>query len=160
LNQTLSLLNSGDELVFPNTTIYLVGGIVANDLQNIVLRFDGTLIFTDNTHTWPRNASGNVLECFQFSNFTNVTFTSTTQGVLDGQGEAWWGLIGYAEYHENRPRMLSLGYSNQILLENLYFKNSPYWTVWIYNVDGLEIRYSHVSNRRNDYDGHDNYNMA
>ncbi|KAF2075304.1 hypothetical protein CYY_003381 [Polysphondylium violaceum] len=159
LNETLNQLNSGDELVFPNTTIYLVGGIVAEGLEDIVFRFEGTLVFTDNTHTWPKNASGNVLECFQFSNFNNVTFTSSQGGILNGQGEAWWGLIGYVEYKENRPRMLSLGDSKQILIENLSFINSPYWTVWIFNVDGLEIRYSHITNRRNDFDGHDDYNM-
>ncbi|EGG14552.1 hypothetical protein DFA_12328 [Cavenderia fasciculata] len=159
LNETMNRLQPFDELVFPNETIYLVGGIIAQNLESVVLRFEGTLVFTDNTHTWPRNASGNVLECFQFSNFNNVTFTSTYQGILNGQGEAWWGLLGYVEYHENRPRMLSLGYSSNILLENIVFINSPYWTVWIYNVDGLEIRQSHISNRRNDYDGHDFYNL-
>ncbi|EFA86185.1 hypothetical protein PPL_00747 [Heterostelium album PN500] len=159
LNQTLAQLQPGDELLFPNVTIYLVGGIIANNLQSVTLRFDGTLIFTDNTHSWPKTENGQVLECFQFNNFVNVTLTSSHQGLLDGQGEAWWGLLGYVEYQENRPRMLSMGNSKDILLENLYFKNSPYWTVWIYNVDGLEIRYSHISNRRNDYDGHDDYNM-
>lgn len=113
----------------------------------------------NNTDTWPTDSNGNVLECLHFENIKNVTFTSSSIGILDGQGEAWWGLLGYAEYLENRPRILSIGNSANILIENLYFKNSPYWTVWIYDVDGLEIRNSEVSNRRDDYDGHNFYNL-
>ncbi|KYR01689.1 hypothetical protein DLAC_01694 [Tieghemostelium lacteum] len=159
LNQTLASLQPYDELVFLNTTYYLMGGILANNIRDVIIHFEGTLIFSDDTKEWPRNGSGNVLECFQFMNFQNVTFTSSTVGLLDGQGEVWWGLLGYAEYHENRPRMLNMGNSSQILIENLYFKSSPYWTVWIWAVDGLEIRYSEISNRRNDYDGHDYWNL-
>jgi polygalacturonase len=160
LNQTLNSLRPGDELVFAeNTTYYLVGGIIAADLSDIVIHIDGSLIFTDNTETWPRTASGQVLECLHFDTVRNVTFTSQTIGLLDGQGETWWGLAGYYEYLENRPRLLSMANSANILIENILFKNSPYWTVWIYGVDGLEIRNSEVSNRRNDYDGHDFYNL-
>ncbi|GAM22132.1 hypothetical protein SAMD00019534_053070 [Acytostelium subglobosum LB1] len=137
----------------------MVGGIIAEGISDVIIRFEGTIIFTDNIDTWPRTANGQVLECFKFDNFNNVTLTSSGLGTLDGQGEAWWGLLGYAEYQENRPRMLSMGSCKSILLENLFFKNSPYWTVWIYDVDGLEIRYSHISNRRNDFDGHDYWNL-
>lgn len=160
LNATLGALQSGDELEFPtNSTFYLVGGIIASNLMNNVIHFEGTLIFTNNIDTWPRHANGHVLECMQFNSIQNVTFTSKSIGVLDGSGEEWWGLIGYIEYGENRPRLLTIADSKNILIERLLFKNSPYWTVWIYNVNGLEIRFSEISNRRSDYDGHDIYNL-
>jgi polygalacturonase len=137
-----------------------VGGIIAKDISDVILHFDGSLIFTDNTDTWPTTADGKVLECLYFENISNVTFTSSHIGLIDGSGPAWWGLLGYVEYLENRPRLLSIGASRSLLLENLYFKNSPYWTVWIHEVDGLEIRNCEISNRRNDYDGHDWYNLC
>ena len=161
LNETLGALQSGDELVFlEGTTYYLVGGIIVNDISNVILHFDGTLIFTNNTESWPTTTGGQVLECLQFNNVKNITFTSSSVGLLDGQGEAWWGYLGYYEYLENRPRMLTMANCSDVLIENLFFKNSPYWTVWIYNVDGLEIRNSQIDNRRNDYDGHDFYNLG
>eukprot|EP01132_Coremiostelium_polycephalum_P007797 gene7797-9597_t len=159
LNGTLNSLQSGDELIFPNTTFYLVGGIKAGYFKNVVIHFEGTLIFTDNYKTWPADKDGNVLECIELLFISNVTFTSSSVGILDGSGEAWWGLIGYARFHENRPRLLSIGNSTDILIENLFFKNSPYWTVWIWGVDGLEIRFSEISNRRDQYDGHNFYNL-
>lgn len=159
LNRTLSALRPGDELVFPNATYYLMGGIIASNLRNNVLHFEGTLKFSNDVKRWPRTADGRVLECLHFESIQNVTFTSSGVGRLDGQGEVWWGFLGYLEYQENRPRLLSIGNSRNLLIENMYFKSSPYWTVWIYNVDGLEIRYSEVSNRFNDYDGHDITNL-
>lgn len=143
-----------------NATFHLVGGIKAENLKNNIIHFDGTIVFTDNIHTWPKDQHGHVLECLHFKNIQNVTFTSQTVGLLDGSGEAWWGYIGYLEYQENRPRMLVVADSSNVLVENLYFKSSPYWTVWIYNVDGLEIRFSEISNRRNNYDGHDLWNLG
>jgi len=77
--------------------------------------------------------------------------------VLDGNGAVWWGFpgIGYLEIGENRPRMLNIGKSKDILVEYLYFLNSPYWTFWAHGIDGLEVRFSHISARRDNYNGHD-----
>lgn len=160
LNKTLNALRPGDEFFIPaNNKFYLVGGIIVKDISDVILHFDGSLIFTDNTDTWPTTSTGQVLECLYFENISNVTFTSSSVGLIDGQGEAWWGLLGYVEYLENRPRLLNIAGSRNLLLENLLFKNSPYWTVWIHEVDGLEIRNCEISARRNDYDGHDWYNL-
>ncbi|CAJ0951810.1 unnamed protein product, partial [Mesorhabditis belari] len=161
LNETLQNLRPGDEFLIPaNQNFYLDGGIVANGISNVILNFDGTLIFSNDTKKWPKNSKGNVLECLYFENISNVTFTSSGIGLIDGQGEVWWGPLGYAEYLENRPRILTIVNSNNLLIENLYFKNSPYWTVWIHGVDGLEIRNSEISARRNDFDGHDYFNLV
>jgi len=40
------------------------------------------------------------------------------------------------------------------------FKNSPYWTFWAANVDGLEVKHSSIDARRTNFDGHDLYNLA
>jgi len=44
--------------------------------------------------------------------------------MLDGQGKTWWGLIGYLEYGENQPCLLSINKSHNILIKNLFFKSS------------------------------------
>lgn len=161
LNVSLNRLQPGDEFVIPaNNEYYLLGGIIVQDISDVVLHFDGSLIFSDNIKTWPRTSDGKVLECLYFESIRNVTFTSSSIGLIDGQGEAWWGLLGYLEYQENRPRILTIAGSRDLLIENLYFKNSPYWTVWIHEVDGLEIRNSEISARRSDFDGHDAYNLV
>eukprot|EP00929_Paragymnodinium_shiwhaense_P019396 TRINITY_DN13242_c0_g1_i3.p1 TRINITY_DN13242_c0_g1~~TRINITY_DN13242_c0_g1_i3.p1 ORF type:complete len:339 (-),score=35.62 TRINITY_DN13242_c0_g1_i3:135-1151(-) len=80
-------------------------------------------------------------------------------GTLEGQGSAWWGFpgIGYLEREENRPRMLNIENSHDVLVENLAFKQPPYWTFWAHGIQNLEVRWSSIDARRldNHYNSHD-----
>jgi len=162
MNSTLAALLPGDTFIVPNKTFNLMGGIFIQNISSVTIQIDGTLIFSDNMDQWPRDDQGQVFECFHFESLINVTFTSSGKGLIDGNGETWWGipLVGYLVRGENRPRLLNIGNSQQILIENLVFKNSPYWTVWVHEVDGLEIRYSDVTARRSNADDHDLYDMS
>merc|ERR1711953_189282 len=86
-----------------------------------------------------------------FYNIENVTFTSQGVGTLNGQGQRWWGIpgIGYLIRGENRPRLFNVEDSKDILVENLLFKDSPYWTFWVHGVDGLEVRNCEIRLREN-----------
>ena len=105
---------------------------------------------------WPRDSNGHVHECFDFKNFENVTFTSSGMALWDGKGATWWGIpgIGYLQRQENRPRMITVSGSKNILFENIIMKNPPYWTFWVNSVDGLEVRNSHIDARRTSADSH------
>lgn len=156
-NSTFNSLKPGDVFIVPNTTFYVMGGIKAANISHVTIQIDGTIIFSDDIDHWPQDSSGRVFECFQFDNFYNVTFTSSGVGVLNGNGAVWWGIpgLGYILRGENRPRLFNIGGSKNILVEKLYFLNSPYWTFWAHEIDGLEIRYSQVKAARDNYDGHD-----
>jgi hypothetical protein len=134
-NVSLAKLQPGDTLIVPNKTFHLVGGIIAKDVRDATISFDGTLVyaFEDTVEaaeryikSWPRRTKGSkgkegaVLECMEFTNFTNVTFTSgasatskckgtTCLGTFEGRGQKWWGIpgLGYLKREENRPRELS-----------------------------------------------------
>jgi len=157
LNTTLALLQPGDTFLVPNMTFYTMGGVKGWDLQSVVIQLDGTLFFSDNMDDWPREENGDVLECISLYNIENVTFTSSGVGTLDGNGETWWGLpgIGYLVRGENRPRLIEVQGSRDLLFENWFFKDSPYWTFWVHQVDGLEVRYCEISAKRKDSDHHD-----
>ena len=107
---------------------------------------DGSLMFSNNMAEWPRESSGHVLHSLHMFSLDNVTFTPAGLGTLDGQGEVWWGLpgIGYLARGENRPNLLKISDSSNLLVENLFFLNSPCWTFWAENVDGLEVRYCEI----------------
>lgn len=125
-------------------------------LSDITIQIEGMLVFSNKTHEWPRDESGDVYECIHFYNFTNVVFTSSNVGTLNGNGHRWWGLpgIGYLHYTENRPRLFNVENSKNILVENIYFLDSPYWTFYVHGVDGLEVRHSEISARRTDFENH------
>ena len=84
-NSTLSNLRPGDTFFIPNTSFTLIGGITARDLNNITFLIDGTLLFSDDRTTWPTNGNGDVLECIYLENISNIVFTSSGKGTLDGR---------------------------------------------------------------------------
>ena len=162
MNQTLATLIPGDIFIIPNKTFKLMGGIEARNLNSVVVQIDGTLLFSNDIENWPRLENNDVLECIHFYNLDNVTFTSKGVGTINGQGQKWWGIpgIGYLVRGENRPRLFNVESSKNILVENLLFKDSPYWTFWVHDVDGLEVRYCEISARRTDQDNHNLIDMT
>lgn len=157
MNTTLAQLLPGDIFIIPNRTFHIMGGIKAKNLTHVIILIEGTLIYSDNMDEWPRDANRRVFECMYFEKLNNVTFTSTGKGLINGKGGKWWGIpgIGYLVHGENRPRLLHIAHSQNILVENLILKDSPYWTFLADHVDGLEIRWTDISARRTDLDHHD-----
>jgi len=123
-------------------------------MTNVTWIIDGTIAFNDNRAKWPRNDDGHVWECIYLTHLVNVTFTSNGKGTFDGRGREWWGAARYLDIAENRPRIMHIKYSSNILVENLLFKDSPYWTFWAEYSDGLVIRYSDVDARITEADKH------
>jgi hypothetical protein len=123
-------------------------------LKNVVFQIEGTLRFSDDRETWPVNSDGGVMECIELSNIENVTFTSTGKGTLDGNGRAWWGAIKFLAHQEDRPRLLRIVTSKNVIVENILFKDSPFWTFWATDCDGMVIRHSDVDARWTNYSVH------
>lgn len=159
LNATLAKLQPGDTLLVPNRTFHTMGGVISRNLVDATLNINGTLVFSKNMKAWPRTGPGDdasVLECLYFFNATRLTVTSSGQGLLDGNGPTWWGLpgVGYLEIGENRPRLLHIEDSHDVLVERISFVRPPYWTVYVNGVDGLEVRYCSVDAWRTSHDKH------
>ena len=49
---------------------------------------------------------------------------------------------------------MHIKYSKNVIVENLLFKDSPYWTFWAEYCNGMIIRYSDVSARWTNQDYH------
>jgi hypothetical protein len=156
MNVSLGHLRPGDELLVPNKTFHIMGGIVAANLTSVVLRIDGTLAYAKTVHAWPRRAGGDVFDCMTLRGSSNLTITSSGVGTLDGNGAVWWGLpgIGYLVRQENRPKLLTLDGSSRVLVERVRLINSPYWTFWAPDSDGLEVRHVTIDARRTRADEH------
>ena len=143
LNATLAALQPGDMLVIPNATFHVMGGCTCSNLTDAVIQIDGTLVFSGDTQQWPRQPDGHtVRECLQFNSPRNVTLTSSGRGRLLGSGAAWWSLgpLGYLIHGENRPRLLHIWRGRGVVVENIWLDESPYWTFWAEEVDGLVVR--------------------
>ena len=134
-----------------------MGGIVATNLTDVTLRFEGTVVYDDSMKQWPREqGSGHVLECLHFVSPRNLTITSSGVALFDGRGAAWWGIpgVGYLEIGEDRPRLLRVQGGTDVLVENVFLLNSPYWTTYFDGATNLEVRNVGIDARRTREDGH------
>lgn len=162
LNETLASLQTGDTLLIPfNRVFWLMGGIYARGLSHVTIQIDGVLKFSDNIFEWPRDPHTlQVQDCFYFEQLNYVTFTSSqfpaSRGIIDGSGNLWWGLVQYLVIRGDRPRLLVIYNSTNILMENIVLKNSPKWTFYAKDIANLEIRHTDVDARRHsDVQWHD-----
>ena len=150
-----STMVAGDTLVVVKTEVFFVAGNINVDgLHDVTIQIDGTLLFDNDRHTWPTHG-GVVYDAITVSNLVNVLFTSSGKGVLDGQGAAWWGALKFLVNAENRPKLFHMPNSRNITIENLLFKNSPFWTFWADGSDGLVVRYCEVDVRWDNAQTHD-----
>jgi polygalacturonase len=159
LNNIFSNLHSNNTLIIPNETFGLNGGVYSTNLNNITIIIDGTLIYQNNRSLWPHNNSI-VNECMVFEQANNITITSNNLGIINGNGNQWWGAYNYFKYGENRPRLLHIKNSSNILIENLLLKDSPYWTFYANDVSNLEIRNTDIDARRTQLPYHSLYDLT
>eukprot|EP01033_Poteriospumella_lacustris_P014073 gene14073-10054_t len=153
-NATLNSLQRGDIFFVPHKTFHLNGGIKARGLRDFTLKVDGTLSFADDRDAWPKKEDGSVEECIYLEDVENVIFTSSNKGTLDGNGKAWWGAIKFLKFQEDRPRLVHIKGSKNVLVERWLLKNSPYWTFYAEDSDGLLIRHTDVDARWTNADTH------
>ncbi|KAM1531221.1 hypothetical protein ACFX1Z_020206 [Malus domestica] len=59
---------------------------------------------------------------------TNVVITGHN-GTVDGQGKMWWELWWNRTLEHTRGHLLEIKNSRNILISNLTFRNSPFWTI-------------------------------
>ncbi|KAJ3689643.1 hypothetical protein LUZ61_018807 [Rhynchospora tenuis] len=62
------------------------------------------------------------------SNLTDVVITGNN-GTIDGQGQMWWDKYHADELKYTRGYLLELMYSDNILVSNVTFVNSPSWNL-------------------------------
>ncbi|XP_027338442.1 probable polygalacturonase isoform X1 [Abrus precatorius] len=59
---------------------------------------------------------------------SNVVITGQN-GTVDGQGKIWWELWWNRTLEHTRGHLLELMNSDNVLISNLTFRNSPFWTI-------------------------------
>ncbi|VAI04912.1 unnamed protein product [Triticum turgidum subsp. durum] len=61
-------------------------------------------------------------------NLTDVVITGNN-GLIDGQGSVWWNWLRSHELNHSRPHLVEFLYSEEIVISNLTFLNSPAWSI-------------------------------
>ena len=144
---------SNKRIVVPNSGIFYVNrGIYVENLENAVIEINGILSFRYGYEHEARDEYERPVSCLSFVHTKNVTFTSVSdnRGMIDGGGRRWWGLPfwGYVERKEDRPFLLQMNRTENLILEKLSFHEAPFYTIKLDNVNGVVIRYISIVNRR------------
>ncbi|OMO64135.1 Glycoside hydrolase, family 28 [Corchorus capsularis] len=61
-------------------------------------------------------------------NLTDVIITGDN-GTIDGQGSIWWNWFRSETLNYTRPHLVELMNSTGVIISNLTFLNSPFWTI-------------------------------
>ncbi|GMI24015.1 hypothetical protein TrCOL_g12873 [Triparma columacea] len=165
LNEALASLSPGGTLSIPNSTFWLSGGVYASDLQNATIQLDGTLMFSKGRNSWPTEDCAQHGTCVKkailLENVRGLTLTSSAPGggMVDGNGESWWGYVNYLIHSEDRPKLLTIQNATDILVEDWNFRQAAYHTFHADDVARLEVRRCTIDNRVNSKDNHNPINL-
>ena len=167
LNSILNFSYQKRDIVieFPeNNTFWFNGGIYGIDIKNLTFIVDGSVNFISDRNIWPteENKSENVKECIMLDNIDGFKLQSNNKdkGLINGNGEEWWGIVNYLVYKENRPRLFHIRNSSDIVVKNILFKDSPYWTFYAEDVIDMEVMDSDIDVRRTDNNYHSLYDLT
>ena len=164
----LTSLTYGEVFVVPNSGVFCMqGGIIIKGMRGGTVEIAGELRFQNDRESWPKKIDGFVEEAIYMEDIEDVVFTtsqenvkSNKKGVINGQGRKWWGAIRMLIHGEDRPRLWHIVKSRNLTVEYLLLLDSPYWTFYSEQSDGLRIHHCDVSARITDLDRHDLYDLT
>jgi hypothetical protein len=165
LSSALSDLPPNGVLNIPNSTYYLTGGVFAQGLVNATIELDGALKFAVSRDEWPTEECAQHGTCVKkailLENVRGLTLTSSAPGggMVDGNGESWWGYVNYLIHSEDRPKLLTIQNATDILVEDWNFRQAAYHTFHADDVARLEVRRCTIDNRVNSKDNHNPINL-
>ncbi|KAL9319652.1 hypothetical protein ACSQ67_011491 [Phaseolus vulgaris] len=71
---------------------------------------------------------------------TDVVITGEN-GTIDGQGDMWWNMWRKRTLKYTRPSLVEFVNSQDIIISNLIFKNSPFWNIHPVYCNNVVVRY-------------------
>uniref|UniRef100_A0A914CHI5 Uncharacterized protein n=1 Tax=Acrobeloides nanus TaxID=290746 RepID=A0A914CHI5_9BILA len=125
-NDRTVLLPSGKTFYFFNVS--------GTNLSSVTLRIEGVFVVSNNITEWenimgPQPARINDEDhasCLLVTDSEN--FTLTGNGTIDGQGYDWWVHVWNSSI-DHRPFLFRMKHSKEVEIFNMFFKNTPFWTM-------------------------------
>ena len=143
--------NGGGVLVVPAGT-YLTGALFFKPGVNLYLCEGATLKGSDNIADYPvcqtRIEGENCLYYPALINADGVNgFTICGKGTLDGNGHKSWAAFWLrrkwnpdcTNKDEQRPRLVYISNSSDVLIAGVHMKNSPFWTCHLYKCQRVKV---------------------
>ncbi|KAM0271906.1 hypothetical protein ACHAQH_008908 [Verticillium albo-atrum] len=140
--------NNGGLLYLPKDELFVIGKpLDLTFLDNIHVRLDGKILFTDDVPQWQATAFKHPFQTnLLFWKWGGKDFRIYGEGVIDGNGERWWREFGELDlpadnnYTYARPILFYVGDATNVKIEGIRFKNGPIWHQLIERTEGISYR--------------------
>lgn len=119
---------------------WLTGNFNLTSNLTLFLEEGAVILGSEDPEDWPiieplpsygrgrERLGGRHISLIHGNNLTNVVITGQN-GTIDGQGKMWWDLWWNRTLEHTRGHLVELIDSHNILISNLTFRNSPFWTI-------------------------------
>ncbi|KAK0627478.1 pectin lyase fold/virulence factor [Immersiella caudata] len=135
--QGLRDANNGGTLFLPGGGTFVIGKpLDLTFLQDVQIRLDGEIKFTDDTPYWQKNAFRHPFQnSIMFWKWGGKNVRIFGDGVLNGNGQRWWNEFSGREILDStndylRPILFYAENATGLDIRGIHFKDSPCWTTF------------------------------
>ncbi|KAK1533508.1 glycosyl hydrolase family 28 [Colletotrichum paranaense] len=149
LNKGLQEANNGGTLYLPkNQTFVIAKALDLTFLNDIHVRLEGEIKFTDDVKYWQTNAFTHPFQkSIMFWKWGGKDIKIYGDGVINGQGQRWWnefnsgiGSILNPDNKYLRPILFYVENTTNLEVEGIHMKDSPCWTNFVVGSSNIEYR--------------------
>ncbi|KAL3721454.1 hypothetical protein ACJRO7_033883 [Eucalyptus globulus] len=129
----------GSQLNVPRGT-WVTGSFNLTSNFTLFLEEGARILGSQDPNDWPiieplpsygrgrERLGGRHISLIHGNGLTDVVITGNN-GTIDGQGKMWWELWWNRTLEHTRGHLVELMNSHNVLISNLTFRNSPFWTI-------------------------------
>ncbi|KXH25404.1 glycosyl hydrolase family 28 [Colletotrichum nymphaeae SA-01] len=149
LKKGLQEANHGGTLYLPkNQTFVIAKALDLTFLDDIHVRLEGEIKFTDDVKYWQTNAFTHPFQkSIMFWKWGGKDIKIYGDGVINGQGQRWWnefnsgiGSILNPDNKYLRPILFYVENTTNLEVEGIHMKDSPCWTNFVVGSSNIEYR--------------------
>ncbi|EXF73913.1 glycosyl hydrolase family 28 [Colletotrichum fioriniae PJ7] len=149
LKKGLQEANNGGTLYLPkNQTFVIAKALDLTFLNDIHVRLEGEIKFTDDVKYWQTNAFTHPFQkSIMFWKWGGKDIKIYGDGVINGQGQRWWnefnsgiGSILNPDNKYLRPILFYVENTTNLEVEGIHMKDSPCWTNFVVGSSNIEYR--------------------
>ncbi|OVA16627.1 Glycoside hydrolase [Macleaya cordata] len=135
-----SFADKGGAQLFVPAGRWLTGGFILISHLTLLLDKEAVILGSTDSDDWPIEdplpsygrgrelPGGRHRSLIYGENLTDVIITGHN-GTIDGQGSVWWNRFKNGTLNYTRPHLVELMNSTEVVISNLTFLNSPFWTI-------------------------------
>ncbi|KAL9948397.1 hypothetical protein D7B24_007168 [Verticillium nonalfalfae] len=142
--------NHGGTLYLPKGETFVIGKpLDLTFLNNVHVRLDGEIKFTNDTPFWQANSFRHPFQnSIMFWKWGGKDVKIYGEGVLNGNGQRWWNEFSGLEILDPanaylRPILFYAENATGLHVEGIHFKDSPCWTTFV--VTSKDISFKDVA---------------